>query len=243
METAIILQARLGSKRFPSKVLKKINGKTILEYVINRLKKTKLSNNIIVATTNREEDKKIIKVAKKTNCHTFRGSKNNVLNRYYKAAVHYKVKNIVRICSDCPLIDPKIINKVYFFYLKNNYDYVSNKIFPSYPPGMGVEILNFQSLKKANKLTKNSYDKEHVTAYIYKNPKKFKIKNVGLKKKILNYRLVLDYIEDFKLISKILKHFNKQRKDFTLKDIIKYINRNPILKKKNSQNLTKYGYL
>ena len=243
METAIILQARLGSKRFPSKVLKKINGKTILEYIINRLKKTKLSNNIIVATTNREEDKKIIKVAKKANCHTFRGSTNNVLNRYYKAAVHYKVKNIVRICSDCPLIDPKIINKVYFFYLKNNYDYVSNKIFPSYPIGMGVEILNFQSLKKANKLTKNSYDKEHVTPYIYKNPKKFKIKNVGLKKKLLNYRIVLDYIEDFKLISNIQKHFNKQRKDFTLKDIIKYINRNPILKKKNSQNLTKYGYL
>ena len=182
METAIILQARLGSKRFPGKVLKKINGKTILEYTIKRLKKTKLSKNIIVATTKREEDQKIIKVAKKTNCHTFRGSTNNVLNRYYKAAVHYKVKNIVRICSDCPLIDPKIINKVYFFYLKNNYDYVSNKIFPSYPPGMGVEILNFQSLKKANKLTKNSYDKEHVTAYIYKNPKKFKIKNVGLKK-------------------------------------------------------------
>ena len=305
METAIILQARLGSKRFPSKVLKKINGKTILEYVINRLKKTKLSKNIIVATTNREEDKKIIKVAKKTNCHTFRGSTNNVLNRYYKAAVHYKVKNIVRICSDCPLIDPKIINKVYsfylknnydyvsnkiipsypigmgveilniqslkkanrlvknivritsdcplidpkiinkvyFFYLKNNYDYVSNKIFPSYPPGMGVEILNFQSLKKANKLTKNSYDKEHVTPYIYKNPKKFKIKNVGLKKKLLNYRIVLDYKEDFKLISNILKHFDKQIKDFTLKDIIKYINRNPILKKKNSQNLTKFGYL
>jgi spore coat polysaccharide biosynthesis protein SpsF (cytidylyltransferase family) len=243
METAIILQARLGSKRFPSKVLKKINGKTILEYTIKRLKKTKLSKNIIVATTKREEDQKIIKVAKKTNCHTFRGSTNNVLNRYYKAAVHYKVKNIVRICSDCPLIDPKIINKVYFFYLKNNYDYVSNKIFPSYPPGMGVEILNFQSLKKANKLTKNSYDKEHVTPYIYKNPKKFKIKNVGLKKKLLNYRIVLDYIEDFKLISNIQKHFNKQRKDFTLKDIIKYINRNPILKKKNSQNLTKYGYL
>ena len=243
METAIILQARLGSKRLPGKVLKKINGKTILEYTIERLKKTRLSKNIIVATTNREEDKKIIKVAKKTNCHTFRGSTNNVLNRYYKAAVHYKVKNIVRITSDCPLIDPKIINKVYFFYLKNNYDYVSNKIFPTYPIGMGLEILNFRSLKKANKLTKSSYDKEHVTPYIYKNPKKFKIKNVGLKKKLLNYRIVLDYIEDFKLISNIQKHFNKQRKDFTLKDIIKYINRNPILKKKNSQNLTKYGYL
>ena len=243
METAIILQARLGSKRLPGKVLKKINGKTILEYIIKRLKKSKLSKNIIVATTKRKEDQKIIKVAKKTNCYTFRGSTNNVLNRYYKAALYYKVKNIVRVCSDSPLIDPKIINKVYFFYLKNNYDYVSNKIFPSYPNGMGVEILNFQSLKKANKLTKNSYDKEHVTAYIYKSPKKFKIKNVGLKKKLLNYRIVLDYIEDFKLISNIQKHFNKQRKDFTLKDIIKYINRNPILKKKNSQNLTKYGYL
>jgi len=239
METAIILQARLGSKRLPGKVLKKINGKTILEYTIERLKKTRLSKNIIVATTKREEDQKILRMAKKMNCYIFAGSTNNVLNRYYKAASYYDVKNIVRVCSDSPLIDPKIINKVYLFYLKNNYDYVSNKIVPSYPIGMGVEILNFQSLEKANKLTKNSYDKEHVTAYIYKNPKKFKIKNVGLKKKILNYRLVLDYIEDFKLISKILKHFNKQRKDFTLKDIIKYINRNPILKKKNSQNLTK----
>ena len=243
METAIILQARLGSKRLPGKVLKKINGKTILEYTIERLKKTKLSKNIIVATTKREEDQKIIKVAKKTNCLTFRGSTNNVLNRYYKAAVYYRVKNIVRICSDSPLIDPKIINKVYFFYLKNNYDYVSNKIFPSYPIGMGVDILNFQSLKKANNLAKNSFEKEHVTVYIKNRPKKFKIKNIGLKKKLLSYRVVLDYAEDFNLISNMLKYFTKQRKDFSLKDIVKYIDRNPILKKINSQNLTKYGYL
>jgi len=151
MDTAIIVQARLGSKRLPGKVIKKINGKTILEYIIKRLKKTKLSKNIIIATTKREEDQKIIKVSKKTNCHSFRGSTNNVLNRYYKAAQYYKVKNIVRVCSDSPLIDPKIINKVYFFYLKNNYDYVSNKIFPSYPTGMGVEIFNFRSLKKVKK--------------------------------------------------------------------------------------------
>ena len=243
MDTAIIVQARLGSKRFPGKVLKKINGKTILEYTIERLKKTKLSKNIIVATTKREEDQKIIKVAKKTNCLTFRGSTNNVLNRYYKAAVYYRVKNIVRICSDSPLIDPKIINKVYFFYLKNNYDYVSNKIFPSYPIGMGVDILNFQSLKKANNLAKNSFEKEYVTVYIKNRPKKFKIKNIGLKKKLLSYRVVLDYAEDFNLISNMLKYFTKQRKDFSLKDIVKYIDRNPILKKINSQNLTKYGYL
>ena len=232
METAIILQARLGSKRLPRKVLKKINGKTILEHVVNRLKKTKLSKNIIIATTRREEDKKIIDVAKKINCYTFRGSTNNVLKRYYEAAVHYKVKNIVRICSDCPLIDPKIINKVYSFYLKNNYDYVSNKITPSYPIGMGVEILNMQSLKKANKLVKNISEKEHVTAYIYKNPKKFKIKNIRLKKKLLNYRIVLDYIEDFQLISNILRHFKKQKKIFSLKNIIKYIDSNPLLKKR-----------
>ena len=243
METAIILQARLGSKRLPRKVLKKINGKTILEHVVNRLKKTKLSKNIIIATTRKEKKKKIIDVAKKINCYTFRGSTNNVLKRYYEAAVHYKVKNIVRICSDCPLIDPKIINKVYSFYLKNNYDYVSNKITPSYPIGMGVEILNMQSLKKANKLVKNISEKEHVTAYIYKNPKKFKIKNIRLKKKLLNYRIVLDYIEDFQLISNILRHFKKQKKIFSLKNIIKYIDSNPLLKKKNNQNLTKYGYL
>ena len=107
METAIILQARLGSKRLPGKVLKKINGKTILEYTIERLKKTYLSKNIIVATTERDEDRKIIKVAKKMNCYTFRGSTNNVLKRYYEAASYYKIKNIVRVCCDSMLIDPK----------------------------------------------------------------------------------------------------------------------------------------
>ena len=242
METAIILQARLGSKRLPGKVLKKINGKTILEYIIKRLKKSKLSKNIIVATTKKNEDQKIVKVAKKINCYIFRGSNNNVLNRYYEAASYYKVKNIVRICADSPLIDPKIINKVYFFYLKSNCDYASNKIFPSYPSGMGVEIFNFQSLQSANKFAKNSYEKEHVTPYIRRRLKKIKIKNVGLKKKLLNYRFVLDYRGDFKLISNILKHFSKQRKDFSLKDIIKYIDKDPISKKINHQNLNRYGY-
>ena len=218
METAIIIQARLGSTRLPGKVLKKINGKTILEYVINRLKKTKLSNNIIVATTNREEDKKIIKVAKKSNCHTFRGSTNNVLNRYYKAAVHYKVKNIVRITSDCPLIDPKIVNKVYFFYLKNNYDYVSNRIFPTYPIGMGLEILNFKSLKKANKLTKSSYDKEHVTPYLKKSSKINK-GNFSLKQDYSKLRVTLDNQNDLKLIRHIAKELNPN-KYFSWKKIL-----------------------
>jgi spore coat polysaccharide biosynthesis protein SpsF (cytidylyltransferase family) len=108
---------------------------------------------------------------------------------------------------------------------------------------MGVDILNFQSLKKANNLAKNSFEKEYVTVYIKNRPKKFKIKNIGLKKKLLSYRVVLDYAEDFNLISNMLKYFTKQRKDFSLKDIVKYIDRNPILKKINSQNLTKYGYL
>ena len=107
---------------------------------------------------------------------------------------------------------------------------------------MGVEIFNFKSLENANKFAKNSYEKEHVTPYIRRRLKKLKIRNVGLKKKLLNYRFVLDYSEDFKLISNILKHFSKQRKDFILKDIIKYIDKNSISKKINNQNLTRYGY-
>ena len=242
METAIILQARLGSKRLPGKVLKKINGKTILEYTIERLKKTRLSKNIIVATTNRHEDQKILRMAKKMNCYIFAGSTNNVLNRYYKAASYYDVKNIVRVCSDSPLIDPKIINKVYFFYLRNNYDYVSNRITPKYPDGLDVEIFSFRTLQIAAQNAKWSSERELVTTYITKNPKIFKIFSYENQDDLSHYRWTVDEQKDLEFVRKIYS-IMKPKTNFSMNEIIEILLKNSELLKINSGIMRNEGHL
>ena len=113
---AFIIQARLGSKRFPNKVLKKINGKTVLEHVISRVKNVEFKNRVIIATTDKKRDKEIIKIAKKNNCLFYAGSENNVLERFYKTAKKFKLKNLIRVSADSPFIDSRIIEKAHKIY-------------------------------------------------------------------------------------------------------------------------------
>ena len=140
-----IIQKR--SKR-SNKVLLKLGKKTILEHVIERVKKVNFTKKIIIATTIKKKDEKIAQLAKINNCFFFKGSEKNVLQRYYECSKKFKLNTIIRICSDSPFIDPKIIDKAYKIFSKKKYDYVSNIVKPSYPAGMSVEIFNFKSLKK-----------------------------------------------------------------------------------------------
>ena len=223
-----IIQARLGSRRFPNKVLKKINGKTILEHVISRVKNVKFKNKVIIVTTSKKRDKEIIKIAKKNNCLFYAGSENNVLERFYKAAKKYKVKNLIRVSADSPFIDPKIIEKAEKIYKKNKYDYVSNIIKPSYPKGMSVEFCNFKSIKTAHYLTVSKFDKEHVTSFIYKRPDIFRIKNFKLKKSFRKYRFTVDYRKDLVLYEKLYKKICELKiKDvFSMKNLIYLVKNN-----------------
>ena len=147
MSLGIIIQARRGSKRLPNKVLLKLGKKTILEHVIERVKKVNFTKKIIIATTIKKKDEKIAQLAKINNCFFFKGSEKNVLQRYYECSKKFKLNTIIRICSDSPFIDPKIIDKAYKIFSKKKYDYVSNIVKPSYPAGVSVEIFNFKSLK------------------------------------------------------------------------------------------------
>ena len=220
MKTGIIIQARFNSSRLKGKVMMKINGKSILDIMIKRLEKSKFSReNFIIACTKNKEDLPIIKFCKKNNINYFTGSEKNVLQRFFFAAKKFELENIIRITSDCPCIDAKILDEIYDIYIKNDYDYVSNTIDPTFPDGLDVEIFNFKSLKLSYEKAQSSYDLEHVTPFI-KRFKNFKRFNLVYKKDLSKMRLTLDVMKDFKKLKLMFDYF-KPNIFFNLKDLEK----------------------
>ena len=187
MNFAIIIQARTGSKRYPQKILEKIDQRSILEFLIDRLLDYFPKNQIIIATTTLKRDNVICNLAKKKEISFFRGSENNVLKRYIDCAKKFKIQNIMHITSDCPLVDIRLaknMKKIYFF---NKLDYLANTYPPKkskFPDGSDIEIYKFKSLIKLSKLSDRKEDKEHVTNFFWKNPEKFKTKIIYQKKNL-----------------------------------------------------------
>lgn len=239
----IIIQARTGSKRLPNKVIKKIEKRTVLEHVIERVKKVENCSNVILATTDKKEDNILEKIAKKMDIAVFRGSENDVLDRYYKTAKLFNIDPIVRITADCPLIDPKIIEKVIKFYIQGDYDYVSNVHPVSYPDGQDVEVFSFKALKKAWKEAKSDFDREHVVDYIVKNHQVFKMGNVANNKDISSIRLTSDEKEDMILIKKIYKELYDKNHFFGLEEILQLFEKKPELIKINQHIQKIEGYI
>ena len=220
---ACIIQARSNSKRLPNKILKKISGRTVLEILISRLKKSKKIDKIIVATTKKKNDDLIIKIAQKNKVDYYRGNESNVLKRYYDCANKFNLDNILRITSDCPLSDKKLIDKMIGIYLTSKVDYMSNTIKRTFPDGLDIEIFNFRALNQAFKYAKSKFEKEHVTQYFFKdkNIKKINYKNdIDLSKK----RWTLDYHNDFLFISSVFNYF-KPDIYMSYKKILRHENR------------------
>ncbi len=231
----LILQARINSSRLLGKILLPLKKKTMIEYQLERIKLSKSLDKVILATTNNSKDDLLVKLLGKK-IKIFRGSEHNVLMRYYKAAKKYKLKTIVRCQSDCPLIDPKIIDDIVKFYKKNSkkYDYVSNILKPSYPIGMHIEVFSFDSLEEAYKKSTLKIEQEHVTPYIYRRPKKFNLYNYSYKNKSFSkVRLTVDFIEDYYLIKNITEKIKS--KNINLEDILNFYKKNKILFRQNSK--------
>lgn len=231
MGVLCIIQARLGSTRLPGKVLKELSGKSVLEHVIYRVSKSNLIDQIIVATTTNKEDDKIVDECFKIGVNYYRGDENNVLSRYYETAFDKGYETIIRITSDCPLIDPKIIDNMIRYFNNENekyqLDYLSNSLKETFPRGFDVEIFTFNSLKEAYENATLEYEKEHVTPYIYLNQDKFTIKNYYNSNKYQNYRLTLDTYEDYLVIKNIYDNIYKEDSMFFYEDIISYLNQYP----------------
>tara|TARA_Y100000590_G_scaffold419436_1_gene521176 strand:+ start:1799 stop:3763 length:1965 start_codon:yes stop_codon:yes gene_type:complete len=228
----LIIQARINSKRFPMKVMKKINGKTLIEIMLNRLKRSKYINKIVFAIPNNKENQNLYNFLKKLSCNIHLGNEKNVLKRFFYTAKKFNADNIVRITSDCPLVDYQLVDKMLKFFLKSDFDYISNILIPTYPDGLDVEILSKRTLFNAYKNAKTKFDKEHVTTFIRKseNYKKFNYMNND---DYSEYRLTVDHKEDFRIIKKIFDNFSPKIY-FKWEDVINLSKRNPkILRKIN----------
>lgn len=229
MKTVAIIQARMGSTRLPGKVMKQLKGESVLHHVIERVKQAKMIDEIIVATTTLEEDDILAEKAKHYGVHVFRGSSENVLSRYYKAAKEHKADVVVRITSDCPLIDPKIIDKVITYYLNYKVDIVTNAGNSNYertfPRGLDVEVFSFKVLKLAFMNATESFQLEHVTPYIYKNSNHaYFYKN---KIDYSKYRWTLDTTEDYQFMETIYEKLYSKKHDFYFQDIVDILEVNP----------------
>lgn len=207
--TILITQARSGSTRLPGKVLKEIAGKSLLQIHLDRLLKCKSVSEIIVATTTNKEDKIIYDCAIKWGFSAFRGSETDVLDRYYQAVKCKKADWVVRVTSDCPLIDPELVDKVIEFVQKSNKDYGANIIIENYPDGQDIEVFKFSALEAAWRNANLLSEREHVTPFIRNNSdylggKLFTSINYPCEFDYSKIRMTVDEIKDFELIAVLI---------------------------------------
>ena len=235
MKVNAIIQARCGSTRFPNKVFADIDGNPLIWHVVSRLKNAKLIDDIIIATTVNPKDDIIEEWCKDNSLMCFRGSEEDVLNRYYSAAVAFPSDIVVRITADDPLKEPKIIDKVIKKLIDENLDLVTNNYPPSFPEGLDCEAFRFEILALMEKTTKDLFEREHVTQYVYHNPEKFKIGNVTCECQLSSYRWTIDNEEDYEMVKTIYANRDKNAKGLLLMDeILEILKKNPEIIKINS---------
>jgi spore coat polysaccharide biosynthesis protein SpsF len=247
MKIVTLIQARISSTRLPGKVMFQILGKPLLIRMIERLQNAKLVNKLVVITSENSEDDIIETLCKKEKIECFRGSLYDLLDRHFQAAKKYKADAVVKIPSDCPLIDPKIVDKVLKYYLdnKNKFDYVSNLHPATYPDGNDVEIMSFDTIEKAWKESTKRYEREHTTPYIWENSDNFRIGNV-IWESGLDYshthRWTIDYKEDYLFIKRIFDELYTVNPCFSIYDILKLLEQKPEIKELNDKYVGTYWY-
>lgn len=224
-----IVEARMGSTRLPGKTLMPIVGQPAIKLLIERLRRARLIDTIILATTTNREDDLLEEFCKENKVVCFRGSPDDVLGRVYAAAKKYATDIIVEVTGDCPLLDPVLIDECIDTFLDSNYDYLSNFLVQSYPPGIDVQMFTFRVLEEMNFTAKDPRFREHVTLYILKHPEKFKMHNI-ISPPEMNYpdwHLELDEPKDYELIKKIYEALYLNNPAFSSGEIITLLKNNP----------------
>lgn len=242
MMIGCIIQARMGSTRLPEKVMKTLEKNvTVLDFVIEQINKSKFIDKIIIATTTLSEDDVIEDHVKSLGISVFRGKSHDVLDRYYQCGKKFNLPIIVRITSDCPLIDPEISDLVISKFDPLKYDYVCNTHPRTFPQGTETEIFSFKSLKIAWKNAKLPSEREHVTPFFYNNKNKFRILNVKNEEDLSNLRWCLDRKEDLIVLRKIVSTI-KSRPILT-KHILNMYKMEPKVFEKNKRYSALEGYM
>jgi len=238
-----IIQARNGSNRLKGKIMKDLaHGVPLISMVVKRARETSLVGLVIVATTENPEDDCLAQWCYENKIEVFRGSGENVLDRYYKCAIKCDAEIIVRITADDPFKDPKVNDRAIKLLIDNNYDYVSNTISPSYPEGLDIEVFTFAALKNAYENATLESEKEHVTPYIWKNKDHFKIFNFIHSENISHLRWTIDYKEDLDFIRSVCKKLDINN-SFSMRDVMIVLRENPEIAKKQKNVIRNEGYI
>jgi spore coat polysaccharide biosynthesis protein SpsF len=229
MKMAIIVQARMNSTRLPGKVLKTVLNKPLLEYQIERLRQVKLADEIVIATTINTSDQPIVDLCDRLSIPFYRGSEDDVLSRYHGAAMQFQADVVVRVTSDCPVIDPQVIDQIMQYYIDAypKYDYVSNCLSRTYPRGMDTEVFSFKSLDEAFYQATAQGDREHVTPFIYRQFDRYNLGQVSYFKNHSEHRWTVDTLEDFELIKRIIESLYPFKPEFSLQDCLDLSSQNP----------------
>lgn len=244
-KVGITIEARMNSSRLPGKTLKQLHGRPMLARMIERLKRVKSADVIVVATTNLPDDKPIVDLAKEMGVGYYQGSSEDVLDRVLRAAKKYDIDIIVETCGDCPVIDPGIIDVEIQTFLENDVDYVACHLVKTFPIGLDAKLFTTRTLEEVADITNDPADRENVSLYIYEHPEKYTIMNIEAKgrQRRPNLRLVVDQKEDLDLIQSIYKELYDNKPDFNYDDILDLFERHPCLAElnKNSINIQVAG--
>jgi spore coat polysaccharide biosynthesis protein SpsF len=233
LKVVAIIQARMGSTRLPGKVLMDMGGKTVLARVVSRLRRATLLHELVVATTDSVADDAIVRECDRLGVLFFRGSENDVLDRYYQAARMCAAEIVVRITSDCPVIDCQPVDEAIRFFQQEHADYASN-VFPrTYPRGIDTEVFTTAALEQAWRDAHEPYEREHVTPYFYEHPELFRLASLRARIDYSRYRWTLDTAEDLELLRTIYARFD-ERDHFSWDDVIQLMEREPGLAELNS---------
>ncbi|MHB1328390.1 MAG: cytidylyltransferase domain-containing protein [Gemmatimonadales bacterium] len=229
MKTVITVEARMRSTRLPGKVLRPILSQPMLALMIERLRRVRLADEIVVATTVHEADEPIVALAEALGVGCYRGSEDDVLSRVLGAATEAGAELVVETTADCPLIDPGVIDQVIQTFITNDVDYCANVLSPTYPRGMDVQVFPTAVLADVAAQTNDPDDREHVSLYIYQHPDQYRLLNVasGLDPAVASLRLTVDTPEDYELVSRIYQELYPIERRFTLHDILALLARYP----------------
>lgn len=227
MKTLIIVQARMTSTRLPGKVLLPLAGEPMLTRLIERLRRVRRADGIVVATTTNTSDDPIAALCALLGVPCHRGSEHDVLSRYADAARLYGADVVVRITSDCPLIDPALIDQTIAAYDEGGSDYVSNMLPPTWPYGMAVEVFSAAALAQAHAEATQAAEREHVTPFLYWHQERYRLRNVASPVDLSHHRWTVDTPEDYALVSRLFEHLMPTRPTFTQADVLALLEQHP----------------
>ena len=246
MKTGCIVQARMTSSRLPGKVLRTLdytNNISVLGSVVERLRSAKMLDHVVIACTINADDDPLVEYAEREGLAYYRGSENDVLDRFYNAATKYGYDNIVRITSDCPFLDPSVIDDLVTLFLEGDYQYASNCIRRTYPHGLDCEILTYDVLKWMHENTSDKFYREHVTSYVTHHQDEFRIGRLALDgEDYSKVRIAVDTINDYTL-SCVITDFIREKKDrYSFRTVLDCFREHPYISNINADIMQKQKY-